>query len=371
MPKSVKEATLDDVHVLGEWNFTLQSDTPLYWIKSGNLDRYLLRFRAHSPGCPSTFGIVFHAEADGPGTDGCSFWIERSAGFKNQGEPTKRYLLAGDALESQSVITRPFPDSRSEEVEDVQMLVQGYTGVIFLQDRKVQIKFRLKHLKGSVAFYNTTQANDAFRDDVTFSGVAITALRRGPMEIAGKLGQREQAMLGRDSRPQAGGASDGLVGEAAAADLAVGNQASLVAAGPSTRGGGGCGGRSSMSASDPSAAFRATAPERQSGSRTGPVGTRSVSAVAGRGSGRNMASASQTWGKGRGAAKGVRLRQSASDGVLRKSGGSLFAATTGSNHNGGGWIPVATNAHMGEQELLKDVNRRELETGACKDFIAM
>merc|ERR1740117_2480685 len=93
---------LEDVQVLGEWNFTLQGDTPLYWLRCGQLDRYLLRFTVHSP-CPSTCGIVFHAEADGPGTDGTSFWIERR---KTATGGTRRYILSGEGLDSKPIVTR-------------------------------------------------------------------------------------------------------------------------------------------------------------------------------------------------------------------------------------------------------------------------
>jgi len=181
---------LDDVQVMGAWNFTLQADTPLHWIRSGSLQKYHMRFcvRSHSP---STCGLVFHTEADGAGTDGVSFWIERRAGRNNQ-EGNRRYLLAGAALESKAIVTRAFPDEGGELSEDVEVLVQGYSGAIFLQDRKVQLSFRTKHDRGSLAFYNSTQSE--VNDDVNFSGVRITAIRKGPLEVAGLLHRREKVI---------------------------------------------------------------------------------------------------------------------------------------------------------------------------------
>lgn len=117
---------LDDVQVLGSWNFTLQADTPLYWLRCGRLDKYLMKFNVHSP-CPSTCGIVLHAEADFGGTDGSSFWIERRT--SDDGQRTKRYLLSGDGLDSRPIVTRQFPDS-GDQPEEIEVLMQGYFGVI-------------------------------------------------------------------------------------------------------------------------------------------------------------------------------------------------------------------------------------------------
>lgn len=188
-----KDATLEDVQVLGEWNFTLQPDTPLFWLKAGRLDRYLLRYTCRASSQPATLGVVFHAEADGRGTDGCSFWIERQPRARN-GDCLKTYCLSGDALESRPIVTRSFPDVPGQYEEEVQIYIQGYTGCIFLNGKKVQLKFRCKRMSGSVAFYNTSKDCD-----VSFARVSITALHRGPMEVAGILGQREQKLLASKS----------------------------------------------------------------------------------------------------------------------------------------------------------------------------
>lgn len=355
--------SLDDVQVLGEWNFTLQSDTPLFWIKSGQLERYLLRFRAQSYCNPATFGFVFHAEADGPGTDGVSFWVERSAARTglDYKPAVKRYILAGDGLDSKPVITREYPDVDGHTVEDCQMLVQGYTGCIFLQDKKVQIKFRLKQMKGSVAFYNTTQNQETTRDEVFFSGVAITAMRRGPLEVAGVLARRERQILGHSAtaykeeesiRSKNAGADEagGGFGEqpdvtarpyadSAAVTFAqttstqfrgsrAGSQAAMRSTAPSF------GGRGSMGS--PARGMNATV------LAGGPQFASNVASVAGR----------------RG-----RLGQSASDGMLKKTKGS-----------GDSWLPLATNSFMREQDLMRNTMkpRRHVDSSnACSDFIAM
>eukprot|EP00913_Durusdinium_trenchii_P027967 g26222.t2 len=199
---------LDDVQVLGAWNFTLQADTPLYWLRCGRLDKYLMKFTVHAP-CPCTCGIVLHAEADFGGTDGASFWVERRKSEDGQG--TKRYLLSGDGLDSRPIVTKQYPDSDSDSKEEIEVLMQGlaraggdgrfwgvvsgYNGVIMVQNRKVHLKFKCRRNKGSIAFYNSTQSD---RDDVHFADVRITAIQRGPMEVAGWLGQRERQLLGRD-----------------------------------------------------------------------------------------------------------------------------------------------------------------------------
>jgi hypothetical protein len=362
MPKTAKDPTLEDVQVMGEWNFTIQTDTPLFWLRSGSLDRYLLRFKANASTDSGTFGFVFHAEADGPGTDGCSFWIERERA--RNGACTKRYCLAGDALESRAVVTRSFPDTPGEYEEDVQMLLQGYTGCVFLQDKKVQIKFRLKHMSGSIAFYNTSKEGD-----VSFTKVAITALRRGPMEVSGILGRREKSMLSMAAKTKA--ASEERPGEAASAEMAVGLSSPMGAfAGYDTgkRDDSNLAGtfstlaptdtvvatgfRSTDQASSRTVSFRATAPVGRS-ERSGPQG------------------ASRTWGQGqqfRGTTKG-RMRQSGSDSVLRKSGAVCSGTLTASSTMHA--LPLALNPYRSEQKLMKEVGRRDFDKGSCQDFVAM
>jgi len=329
----------------------------------------LLRFTAKAPIQPATFGLVFHAEADGPGTDGCSFWIERTRDRK--GECTKRYCLAGESLESKPVVTRSFPDQLGAYEEDVQILLQGYTGCVLLQDKKVQIKFRLKSMCGSVAFYNTSR-----EADVSFCRVAITALRRGPMEVTGILGNREKSMLGFSGKAAADkAATEERPGEGVHAEMAVGVSSPMASAAKSGMGkqddshfagtcstavptdtAAGTGFRSTDQESSMKAvSFRSTAPVGKGGGggRSGPQG------------------ASRTWGQGqqfRGSPK-ARLHQSASDSILKKSG--AICSGTSPNSTMMHTQPLALNPHKAEQQLMKEVSRRDLEKSNCKDFIPM
>jgi hypothetical protein len=352
------QSTLDDVQVLGEWNFTMQTDTPLFWLRTGSLERYLLRFTAKAQDQPATFGVVFHAEADGSGTDGCSFWIER-APRPRVGECTKRYCLAGDALESKPVITRNFPDTPGYHEEDVKVLIQGYNGCIFLQDKKVQIKFRLKNMSGSVAFFNTSK-----EADVSFAKAAITVLRRGPMEIAGILGNREKQMLATAARTTEKATTKERLGEAVEAEAAVGLTGLIGGAADSKKEIHQAGTNSSTAAAPTgsvnASGVQSTSKGGQSRSASVPFrATAPIGKVTGRERG-GPPGASRTWGQGQPFRGAARLRQSGSDSVLRKSGAI-----------GGGTMPLALNPHKSEQAFMRETNRRELEKGTCKDFISI
>jgi hypothetical protein len=376
-PAPTRDAGLDDVQVLGEWNFTLQTDTPLFWIRSGAIDRYLLRFKAHSKCVPSTFGIVFHAEADGTGTDGVSFWVERKAGRNKDDPPNKRYVLAGDALESKPIVTRTYDVKPGETCEDVEMLMQGYHGCIMLQDRKVRINFRMKHQSGSVAFYNTTKNDNDVRNDVFFGGVTITALRRGPLEVGGILARRERRMLGFNGKVGADLAAEELAGEADAAETAMmaGSDDHVFAAtAKGSSGGNPFAGGPDVTHVPPadsqsrSVGFLENSPARSSElpalRATAPSGATQFNAALERGA------QTQLWAGGR-RGQSNRLRQSASEGVLKRKGGAS-ATKMGSTMGGGDWLPLARNAPAGEQKLLKDTYRRDMEKStACTDFIAM
>lgn len=381
MPQQAADNSLDDVQVLGSWNFTLQADTPLYWLKTGQLDRYLLKFRMHSP-YPSTAGIVLHAEVDGPGSDGASFWVERRPSRDGK-EGTRRYMLAGDGLDSKPIVTRPFPDSGGELLEDVEILMEGYTGTIFLQDRKVHLRFRTKNNRGSLAFYNSTQGEN---DDVHFSSVRITALRRGPLEISGKLLDRERKLerladegkLGETTRSESrspvkaattkGSFFGGSMNESRMSTMAPDSTAPRMAS-TTTVGGGYTWSNDELGAASD---FRSTSMGRQQFGSTASPGGRSFMQAGGR----------------KGVSKG-RLQMSASDGALRKTGslvgggsGGLtsspsamrktFGATRSAN-TAERWVPLALNAPAGEQELLKSISQRPHKnpSRACNDFIAM
>jgi len=318
MPRMPPDTGLDDVQVMGAWNFTLQADTPLHWIRSGSLQKYHMRFcvRSHSP---STCGLVFHAEADGAGTDGVSFWIERRAGRDGQ-EGNRRYLLAGAALESKAIVTRAFPDAGGELSEEVEVLLQGFSGAIFLQDRKVQLTFRTKHDRGSLAFYNSTRSE--VNDDVNFSGVRITAIRKGPLEVAGFLHRREKAI----------GSTQDL---ASSSESAAGHQiAGSGALSPSAHG-------------QVQTLRGARVPGQWDTQRTPKRATSSV------------------------------LRRSASESVLSRSPGASASALHASTRTPHGrrdhWVPLAKNAHASEHALLKDATRPKKSAAhtSCSDFIAI
>lgn len=188
--KDVKSAKAVGVQVLGPWNFTLQVDTPLYWLRCGALDHYLMKARVRTP-CPSTVGVVIHSEADSSGMEGVSFWIERTP-------DGKRYFLAGTDLDSSPVVTRVYTDRGGEATEDFEVMMQGASGVIFLRDRVVKIKFQLRRSKGSLAFYNTSRGEAS---EVHFSNVHITNMSKAAPELSGMLASREKAILEMDKEP--------------------------------------------------------------------------------------------------------------------------------------------------------------------------
>eukprot|EP00441_Pelagodinium_beii_P014674 CAMPEP_0197663990 /NCGR_PEP_ID=MMETSP1338-20131121/58361_1 /TAXON_ID=43686 ORGANISM="Pelagodinium beii, Strain RCC1491" /NCGR_SAMPLE_ID=MMETSP1338 /ASSEMBLY_ACC=CAM_ASM_000754 /LENGTH=334 /DNA_ID=CAMNT_0043242537 /DNA_START=61 /DNA_END=1065 /DNA_ORIENTATION=- len=330
-PGEASYGGLDDIQVLGTWNFTLQADTPLYWLRCGRLEKYLLKFKINYP-CPCTCGIVLHAEADFGGTDGTSFWIERRVDA--DGVATKRYLLSGEGLESRPIVTRQYSDNGKDNEDEVEVLMQGYTGCIMVQNRKVQLKFRTKHDKGSIAFYNSTVSDG--KDDIHFSGVRITAMRRGPMEIGGTLGKRERGMIGLDSVAQE-------MSTAAEDEDFVGAHGDDIGASPE-------------------------ASEMANASRTTPSGQAK--------SGQASQQAS-TWSSGKGGGRQSRsqhgsssvLQRSASEGIMRRTSGMRGSRTSG---KGGRWVAIATNAPASEKQLIKDsMPPKKITDNSCQDFISM
>jgi len=336
MQKQAADHSLDDVQVLGMWNFTLQGDTPLFWLRTGQLDKYLLKFRVTMP-CPATCGMVLHSEVDGPGTDGISFWIERRLG-RDGTESSRRYLLAGDGLESKPIVTRSYPDPGvgGPLTEDIEVLMEGWNGTIMLQDRKVSLKFRTKHQKGSVAFYNSTQAES---DEVHFGDVRITAMRRGPVELDGRMLRRERAL----DQFQAGGVLD-----------------------PGAE-----------------AAQRAGSPTKGP-TRSSDAGGRTTSKASSIAVGQNAKNLQRTPSQPLLKDRKAQFQLASSECALRKTGGALLAAgkspmaAVAHGHTQSGsrekWIPLALNAPAGEQKLLQSMapHRRPLvPSSGCTDFIAM
>lgn len=376
--KRTQKRDLDDIQVLGVWNFTIQPETPLVWLRTGPLDRYLLKFQVHSS-LPSTAGLIFHTEADGPGIDGVSFWIERRATINKDGveELTRRYVLAGDGLESRPLATKKYPDTRGEAVEDVEVLVQGFTAVIFVRDRQVQIRCRTKCSRGSICFYNSTQATeDGIGEDVHFSNCRITALRRGPLEVSGLLARREKALNkpqeeARDLDPLQADASvvfgdadekgdgfhDSVATTAATAfpdSPGVSTHLSKSAAATTM-------GTFVKTASSPGVTktgFRHTTTARGGFGKTGPAALTNSSAMF----------------SGRAGASPPRLRATFSDGALRKSGVALCGLSHASKARGFGgeeWVPLVANPPKSEMKFVREhAIRPSKDDRSCQDFIA-
>lgn len=375
--KKSQKRDLDDIQVLGVWNFTIQPETPLVWLRTGPLDRYLLRFQLHSD-LPSTAGLIFHSEADGPGIDGASFWIERR---ELNGELTRRYILAGEGLESKPIATRKYPDPGGEAVEDIEVLVQGFTAVIFVRDRQVQIRCRTKASRGSICFYNSTKAEEGgtSNEDVHFSNCRITALRRGPLEVGGILGRRERALnkppeeapdanldplqadgsvvFGDGEKEQGDGFHDSVATTAATGfGDSPGVSTHLSKSGAATTMG------FNKSASSPGltrGGFRHTTTARGGfGKQGSPDLTR-----------QNAMFASHTGGGP------PRMRATFSDSSLRKSGVALCGLSPASKARGFGgdeWVPLITNPPKSEMKFMQEHAIRPSKSDrACKDFIKM
>jgi hypothetical protein len=370
--KHQKKRDLDDIQVLGVWNFTIQAETPLVWLRTGCLDRYLMRFSITSD-LPSTAGMIFHSEADGPGIDGVSFWIERR---ELDGELTRRYVLAGEGLESKPLATRRYPDPGGEAVEDVEVLVQGFSTVIFVRNRQVQIRCRTKASRGSICFFNSTKTTeDGLHEDVHFSNCRITALRRGPLEISGTLGRRERAL--NAPPPQEDAALDPLQVDAsieyADGDEKVSRMHESVAttAPPDSPG--------VSTHLTKSGAATTTGPFFKGASSPGmtKAGFRHTTTARG-GFGKlgspNMAG-SNTVFSSRSRASPARLRASMSDSALRKSGSALCGlspATQARGFGGDDWIPLTMNPPKSEQRFVREhAIKPSASSRACQDFIQM
>lgn len=375
MPGKQKKRDLDDIQVLGVWNFTIQPDTPLVWLRTGPLDRYLLRYQIHCD-LPSTSGMIFHSEADGPGIDGVSFWIERRQ--LPDGSMTRRYMLAGDGLESKPLATRTYPDPGGPAVEDIELLVQGFTAVIFVRNRAVQIRCRMKASRGSICFYNSTKATeDGEREDVHFSDCRITALRRGPLEVGGTLARRERA-LNSLNEPQQQAEEQGAL-DPLNADGSVmyddgtkkdgrGFHDSVATTAPPESTGG------SMHLTKSAAA-----------TTTGNFFKSSPSMGATRGGFRNTTTTRGAFGNqgsppmfsGKAGSGQPRMRATLSDSSLRKSGVALCGLSPAAKARGFGgddWVPLAMNPPKSEQTFVREHAIRPLPAShknACQDFIKM
>jgi len=368
MPGKQKKRDLDDIQVLGVWNFTIQPETPLVWLRTGPLDRYLMRFNIHSD-IPSTAGMIFHSEADGPGIDGVSFWVERRTD-PTTGEMTRRYVLAGDGLESKPLATRKYPDPGGETCEDVEVLVQGFTAVIFVRNRQVQIRARMKSSRGSICFFNSTKSrDDGLGEDVHFSNCRITALRRGPLEIDGLLAKREKAL----NAPPPVAEEMGDVLDPLNVDGSVvfeeekggGFQDSVATTAPPE----------SPGVSMQLAKSGAANSFYKSPGGKGGFGNTTRGGFGKLGGGSGMNSNAMFSGSAGGQTRGMPNR-SMSDSALRKSGSALCGLSPATRARGVGqddWIPLAMNPNRSEQAFVREHAIRPLPPGrnGCTDFIKM
>mmetsp|Transcript_129739 Transcript_129739/g.225434 ORF Transcript_129739/g.225434 Transcript_129739/m.225434 type:complete len:379 (-) Transcript_129739:63-1199(-) len=362
-PSSKGRDTLDDVQVMGVWNFTIQPETPLTWLRTGLLDRYLLKFTMHAP-VPAAAGFIFHAEADGPGTDGVSFWIVRS--LDKEGNSSHRFMLAGEGLDSRPVSTRKVADANAEEIAvDVEVLVQGDKTVIFLQNRSVKVSCRTKMARGSLAFYNSTRVapdKDDASAEVHFSGIRITALRRGPLEISGFLGRRERALMEEPaplelSEPVE--AEDVLVDD----EMQKASRATDSTWAPESSAGMQFVQTDATSFHDATMRPASEIPARRS---TAPGRSRRQPPS------RSISTASGPFGRGNSASTQQRLRHSASDSTLRKNGRALCGLSSAGRTRGAAdsWVPLALNAPASQKKFMGDTHP-SLGRSECTDFIRM
>lgn len=187
--RSVRTATsssFQDVNFLGPWHFTLQEDTPLYWLDNGTpLQRYLLKVQVRASYYPEdavVAGFTFHSSyGDGmlEPESGVWFWVDIRDGKKT-------YCIGGADLETPP---ERIPAGRAEVEEgdggmlhfqeDWKVLVQGSTGCIFPESRpKRRVKFASRQCSGQLAFFNySCTARDAL--EVDFRNVSITLLNVG------------------------------------------------------------------------------------------------------------------------------------------------------------------------------------------------
>lgn len=381
--KKSQKRDLDDIQVLGVWNFTIQPETPLVWLRTGPLDRYLLRFRL-SFDLPSTAGMIFHTEADGPGIDGVSFWIERREG--PDGQLTRRYIVAGEGLESKPIATRKYPDTGGEAVEDVEVLVQGFTAVIFVRDRQVQIRCRTKASRGSICFFNSTKATEDGphdREDCHFANCRITALRRGPLEIAGTLARRENNLRAMNEPPPP------EIEETAVSALDPMQADGSIVYGEEEKGGGFH--ESIATTAPPDSPGVSTYMKSGAATTTGPFFKASASPGVTKTGFRHTATTRGAFGKlgnpnqfgqtsstmfsGRSGAGPARLRSNLSDSALRKSGVALCGLSPAAKARGFGgdeWVPLAFNPPKSEQKFCREhAIKPSASSRACQDFIKM
>jgi hypothetical protein len=198
----------DDVNFLGPHHFTLQEDTPLYWLDNGGpLQRYLLKvdvrakFRREDT---VVCGLTFHSSySDGAlePESGIWFWAEIRGGVVN-------YCVGGADLESGATrVDGGLCPPLEEEGEFLELrdswkiLVQGSYGCIFPKaaaKKKTRLTWTARRPQGHVAFFNySCTAREAL--EVHFRDLSFTLLNTGPAlppsMLASKYASFEQSSL--------------------------------------------------------------------------------------------------------------------------------------------------------------------------------
>jgi hypothetical protein len=220
----------DDVNFLGPHHFTLQEDTPLYWLDNGGpLQRYLLKVdvrakfrREDTVVCGLTFHSSYSEGALEP-ESGLWFWAEIRGGAVN-------YCVGGADLESgftrvDGGLCQPLEEEGEflELRDSWKILVQGSYGCIFPKagsKKKIRLTWTARRPQGHVAFFNySCTARDSL--EVHFRDLSFTLLNTGPALpaslVASKFASFEQSSLAASQQSIAasnksaglGGAIDG------------------------------------------------------------------------------------------------------------------------------------------------------------------
>jgi len=198
----------DDVNFLGPHHFTLQEDTPLYWLDNGGpLQRYLLKVdvrakfrREDTVVCGLTFHSSYSEGALEP-ESGLWFWAEIRGGAVN-------YCVGGADLESgftrvDGGLCQPLEEEGEflELRDSWKILVQGSYGCIFPKagsKKKIRLTWTARRPQGHVAFFNySCTARDSL--EVHFRDLSFTLLNTGPALpaslVASKFASFEQSSL--------------------------------------------------------------------------------------------------------------------------------------------------------------------------------
>jgi hypothetical protein len=253
--------------------------------------------------------------------------------------------------------------------------------------------------------------------DINFSGVRITALRRGPLEVAGTLQRREVRLKESVAEPEQSVILDEMPGtsfildeddkekahpEGSVATTVPGDspeQSLRFTHAAQTAGDtfyptlGGKGATMFQTASSPGFTRGGAGAQSHQGfyaaQKTLPVSFQKKLGAFGNKNATFFDSGNLRSTSGRMGTQPTRLRPSASDSALRKSGGvvaglsstmiahpspSKAQPTRKAQQLGGTWAPLAMNSYKSEQQFVREQAIRPLpqsQSNACQDFIPM